>query len=291
MASVSQTGRQKAKPFTVQDQITAEVAAACGVGIREIGRIVGWTHTRVRTHLLPTVAEKKRVAQRAYYAQNADACRQFARRYYRLNIEYRRKQDRLYYARNAEKCRQYKRQKRLENPTENRERCRRYYEANRDRMRECCRRYREVNPEKHREYCRQWRKVNLDKERQASRRRSAWKRAARRRALHPVTQQQIDARFALWSNRCAFCGVDAGHERNRRYERLTVEHVLALTKGGLDEASNTIPACSTCNTSKKASPVEAWYRRQPWFTDQRWRKIKRHCPAAVVGQLPLALAA
>jgi hypothetical protein len=291
MESVSQNGRRKAKPFTVQDQITAEVAAACGVGIREIGRMVGWTHTRVRTHLLPTVAEKKRVAQRAYYVQNAEACRQFASRYYRLNVEYRRKQDRLYYAKNAERYRQYVRQRRMENPDKYRERCSRYYEANRDRMREYCRRYREANLEKHRERCRQWRRVNLDKERQASRRRSAWKRAARRRALQPVTQQQIDARFALWDNRCAFCGVAADHQRNRGYQRLTVEHVLPLTKGGLDEAANIIPACSTCNTSKNNSPVDDWYRRQQFFAATRWRKIQRHCPAAVVGQLPLALAA
>jgi hypothetical protein len=240
---------------------------------------------------LPTVAEKKRIAQRVSYAQNADSCRQFARRYSQLNIEYRRKQDRLYYAKNAEKYRQYARQRRIKSTGVNRERCRRYYEANRDRMREYCRRYREANLEKAREYCRQWRKANIDKQRQASRRRSAWKRAARRRALQPVTQQQIDARFGLWSNRCAFCGVAADHQRNRGYERLTVEHVLALTKGGLDEAPNILPACSTCNSSKNNSPVEDWYRRQQFFAATRWRKIQRHCPAAVVGQLPLALAA
>jgi hypothetical protein len=67
--------------------------------------------------------------------------------------------------------------------------------------------------------------------------------------------------------------------------------VLALTKGGLDEAVNIIPACTACNSSKNNSPVEAWYNRQPFFAATRWRKIQRHCPAAVVGQLPLALAA
>jgi hypothetical protein len=70
-----------------------------------------------------------------------------------------------------------------------------------------------------------------------------------------------------------------------------VEHVLALTKGGLDEASNIIPSCNTCNCSKNNSPVGAWYNRQPFFAEARWRKIQRHCSAAVVGQLPLAMAA
>jgi 5-methylcytosine-specific restriction endonuclease McrA len=116
-------------------------------------------------------------------------------------------------------------------------------------------------------------------------------RAARRQALHPVTRAQIDARFAIWGNRCAFCGADATHQRNHGRQRLTVEHVLALTKGGLDEASNIIPACTACNSSKNNSPIEDWYRQQEWFTETRWAKIRKHCPAAVVGQLPLALAA
>jgi 5-methylcytosine-specific restriction endonuclease McrA len=141
------------------------------------------------------------------------------------------------------------------------------------------------------ESSRRWRKANPEKIREKARRRNAWKRAARRAALHPVTRAQIDARFAIWGNRCAFCGADAPHQRNHGRQRLTVEHVLALTKGGLDEASNIIPACSACNSSKSNSPIEDWYRQQEWFTEPRWAKIRKHCPAAVVGQLPLALAA
>jgi hypothetical protein len=125
--------------------------------------------------------------------------------------------------------------------------------------------------------------------RERSRKRKVRIRSARRQALQPVTRQQIDARFALWNYRCAFCGVDASHQRNKGHDRLTIEHVLALIKGGLDEASNILPACLTCNLGKHNSPVEAWYHRQPFFTESRWQKIQRHCPAAVVGQLPLAL--
>jgi len=125
--------------------------------------------------------------------------------------------------------------------------------------------------------------------RERSRRRKVRIRSARRQALQPVTRQQIDARFALWNHRCAFCGVDAAHEQNKGRNRLTIEHVLALTKGGLDEASNILPSCLACNLGKHNAPVESWYRRQPFFTESRWRKIQRHCPAAVVGQLPLGL--
>jgi len=159
-----------------------------------------------------------------------------------------------------------------------REKRRLYYQANAERLQEIAR-----------ENSRRWYVANPGKHREKMRRRNAWKRAARLRALHPVTREQIDARFSLWRNRCAFCGVDASHPRNHGRDRLTVEHVLALTNGGLDEAANIIPACTACNSSKNNSLVQDWYCQQQWFTEARWRKIQRHCPAAASGQLPLAM--
>jgi hypothetical protein len=217
--------------------------------------------------------------------------RKHVRRHYEANREKAIERSRLWRLANPDKMREHRHRWQKLNPENVRKRSRRYYEANRDKVLERKRRWHRANAEKSREQARRWHAANPDKVKERNRRRLAWKRAARRTALHPVTRAQIDARFALWSNRCAFCGVAAGHERNRGYERLTVEHVLALTKGGLDEASNIIPACSTCNTGKKVSPAENWYRQQPWFTEARWRKIQRHCSAAVVGQLPLALTA
>jgi 5-methylcytosine-specific restriction endonuclease McrA len=173
---------------------------------------------------------------------------------------------------------------------------RQHYKANPEKKKKCNRKWLNANFGYYRahsvaysEHHRRWRKANPEKIREAARRHNARKRAARRAALHPVTRAQIDARFALWRNRCAFCGVDANHQRNHGRERLTVEHVLALTKGGLDEAANIIPACTACNSSKNNSPVETWYRCQPFFTEARWRKVQRHCPAAASGQLPLAM--
>jgi hypothetical protein len=261
MASVSQNGRRKPRPWTAQDQIIAEVAAACGVTCGVIGRSLRRSETSVREHLIPAVAKKNRESSRRWHQTNTEKVREYRRNWHKLN---------------AEKACERSRQWRKDNPERLREQVRKWRKANPVNVRMNTRRYRQSNPGKNQE--------NL-------RRRATWRRAARRAALHPVTRAQIDARFAIWDNRCAFCGVDASHERNHGRERLTVEHVLALTKGGLDEASNIIPACSACNSSKNNSPVEDWYRQQPWFTEARWRKIQRHCPAAVVGQLPLALAA
>jgi hypothetical protein len=177
------------------------------------------------------------------------------------------------------------------NPDKARESRRRYLEANREKELNRRRRYCELNPDKVKESQSKYRKANRAKITARQRRRESLKRSARRRALLPATILAINARFALWRNRCAFCGVGAEHQRNHGYKRLTEEHVMALANHGLDEPSNIMPACHSCNSSKNASPVESWYRRQPFFTEARWRKIQRHCPAAVVGQLPLALPA
>lgn len=278
MDQVLQNGRRKVRPWTAQDQITAEVAAACGVGFREIGRVLDRPHNAISRHLSALVAEKQRESYRQYY---------------QANLESQRKRNRCGYRANAEKRRSYARNYRNINTDKVRASKRRYDNANIDAQRKRRRLYYLANAEK---FCAQsrinsrlWYIANPDKHREKMRRRNAWKRAARRAALHPITRDQIDARFSLWRHRCAFCGVNASHQRNHGRERLTVEHVLALTKGGLDEAANIIPACTACNSSKHNSPVETWYQRQQWFTEARWQKIQRHCPAAASGQLPLAM--
>jgi hypothetical protein len=222
---------------------------------------MGRSDGTISAHLIQGETEKIFERNKRYYYGNLHEERQRRRRYYQSNIKIERERSRLRYRANPE------------------------IEIERTR------RWQKANPEKALELRRRVYQNNLGAAREKCRRRREWRRSSRRAALHPVTCAQIDARFALWGNRCAFCGVDATHQRNHGRQRLTVEHVLALTKGGLDEASNIIPACTACNSSKNNSPIEDWYRQQPWFMDARWRKIQRHCSAAVVGQLPLALTA
>jgi hypothetical protein len=304
MDQVCHAVKQKRRLWTVQDQTTTEVAAACGVSCAEIGRVLGRSHTLIKSHLDPSLAKKRREnsriwrnanlekardATRQWYASNKDKASEYARDYRQSDPERHKARIASWRAANFERVREYRRRRYESNPERARQLARLWYATNPERARERHRSWCQANHERLQELHRLWRKRNPDKVRERSRRRHALKRAAHRKALQPVTQEQLDNRFALWSDCCAFCGVNATDSRNIGRARLTVEHVLALTKGGLDEASNIIPACTACNSSKHNSPVETWYRRQPFFSDLRWRKIQRHCPAAVVGQLPLAL--
>jgi hypothetical protein len=304
MSSVSHKSRRTPRPWTAQDQITAEVAAACGVSCVQIGRLLGCSDKTVARRLSFSIAEqerqqfrlrrnanpaKYRERNRSYYENNKEAVLKRTRGWQKQNSDKERDRQCRSYLANREKVLKRTRGWQKQNSDKERDRLRVWRRNNRIRYLERSNRWKQNNPEKVRESARRRRATNPDNHREYNRRRAAWRRASRCQALCPVTRQQIDARFALWNNRCAFCGVDASDRRNHGRQRLTVEHVLALTKGGLDEASNIIPACSACNSSKQESPVESWYRRQQWFTEVRWRKIQRHCPAAVIGQLPLAL--
>jgi 5-methylcytosine-specific restriction endonuclease McrA len=249
MEEVLQDRRRSPRTWTAQEQTIAEVAAACGVGFREIGRTLDRSCGLVRSHLIASVAVSQALYSRRWQAENRDRAVELSRQYYRANRVRLLQQQRQYWEKNKERGCARRRQYYRDNLEREKAAMRAWYDANRERVVELVRQ----------------RKSRI--------------RAGRRVALRPLTADQRRRRFALWRDRCAYCNAA---------DRLTVDHVLALISGGLDEADNVAPACVTCNSGKGTRPVEEWFRRQPFFTEARWRKIQRHCPTATgQGTLPL----
>jgi len=266
MDSVSQNGRRRPRPWTAQDQVTAEVAAACGETFASIGRAISRHPGTVRFKLLKATAG---AANLAYQKQWREA-----------NREHLQKTSNLYIQANKKRKSAYDKKRYEANRRLFIERARQYRSKNPEQAALCKRNWYTANRQVVAENKRRWRDCNRFALRESIRKRKAIKRASRRAATIPLTLESKQGRFDLWANRCAYCGAVG---------KMTVDHALALTAGGLDEPSNVVPACSACNCSKNSAPIESWYRRQPFFTEARWRKIQRHCPAAVAGQLPLAL--
>jgi 5-methylcytosine-specific restriction endonuclease McrA len=53
-----------------------------------------------------------------------------------------------------------------------------------------------------------------------------------------------------YDHRCAYCG--------NKFENLTMDHVIPLSKGGRHEIDNIVPACRFCNGSKHNKPLLIW---------------------------------
>jgi 5-methylcytosine-specific restriction endonuclease McrA len=68
------------------------------------------------------------------------------------------------------------------------------------------------------------------------------------------------AALAHFSYRCAYCGSN---------ERLQKEHVHPLSLGGEFTRSNIVPACISCNQSKKDKLLHHWFKYQHHYSELR----------------------
>lgn len=94
------------------------------------------------------------------------------------------------------------------------------------------------------------------------------RRAAKKQVHHfQYTTEELKLLYEKFDNACAYCGSTAS---------LTVDHAVALSKGGSDVLGNLLPACMTCNCSKCDRDIEQWYQSQSFYTKPRWRKITLH---------------
>lgn len=109
------------------------------------------------------------------------------------------------------------------------------------------------------------------------------RRKARNRGQTPIQipVAALRQRFNEFGNCCAYCGGGGDME---------IEHVDPISKGGLHDIGNIVPACSSCNTSKRNHPMEKWYRAQSFFNEIRLHQIRQVMRPPQGQQLALALA-
>jgi len=76
-------------------------------------------------------------------------------------------------------------------------------------------------------------------------------------------KEQILIEFAFC---CAYCG--------SKPKQLTLDHVLAESKGGIDYWRNLVPACAKCNSSKGSKHLSDWYIAElPFYCHKRLQRI------------------
>lgn len=91
-------------------------------------------------------------------------------------------------------------------------------------------------------YQREWRSENLEKSRNYCRLRRARQRNINELyGLPSLSRETVERRFALFDYKCAYCG---------SANACSVDHVVAVSKGGLDIEQNIVPSCKSCNCRK-----------------------------------------
>lgn len=79
------------------------------------------------------------------------------------------------------------------------------------------------------------------------------------------TKQQWEFCLEFFEGCCAYTG--------KKLDNLEVEHIVPISKGGTSFIWNLCPSSKTANTSKNNSNMEEWYKKQPYFSEERLQKI------------------
>jgi len=87
----------------------------------------------------------------------------------------------------------------------------------------------------------------------------------------PVRHKNFKARVkeaikSEFNHCCAYCG--------SKSKQLTLDHVLASSKGGINSWTNLVPACAKCNGSKGSKNLADWYTVSlPCYSKERLQRI------------------
>lgn len=79
--------------------------------------------------------------------------------------------------------------------------------------------------------------------------------------------------LSYFDGACAYCGTTN--------KKLTVDHLVAKSRGGTDDMCNLVPSCAACNHDKGDSDWRDWMLSQPNFSQERmdkvysWRRVAR----------------
>lgn len=210
--------------------------------------------------------ESIKAKNRAYYAQHAEKLRAYSREYRRTfpdahrasarasyhahrekriaeqktwraaHLEERRAKDRLYNAEHVEARRAYQHAYSATQKEKIRAKNARYNAANRDKLLAQSRAYRAI----HKDRLNALKRAQPDRVlEQAKRRRAKLKGAP----VNDLTMAQWREIKAAYGYCCVYCGL--------KPRALTQDHITPLSKGGSHTASNVVPACLRCNTSKR----------------------------------------
>ena len=177
--------------------------------------------------------------------------------------QYDKKRNKQYYQDNKDHIKEVTKRYKSNNKEYYAEYHKQYYQDNKEKLSEQHKHYRKNNKEKIATQKREWNKNNPDK---------VFNSHSRRRKLKEyqgtgITKEQWFKMMEFFDWKDAYSGEKLTNE-NR-----TIDHVIPLINGGLNESWNCIPATKSNNSSKGSKDMLEWYKKQSFFSEERLNKI------------------
>ncbi len=149
--------------------------------------------------------------------------------------------DKAYYRENADRYKAHAKRYRVQDPVATKEKDKSQHSKHKEKRNEQSARYRRENKERLKEYQRQWVSNNLE----YFRYHNAKRRTLLTAAGDAYTKADVLNLLQKQKNCCAAC-------KMKLAAKFDVDHVVPLSKGGLNDKSNIQILCIHCNRSKNA---------------------------------------
>jgi 5-methylcytosine-specific restriction endonuclease McrA len=91
-----------------------------------------------------------------------------------------------------------------------------------------------------------------------------WRRMVhdRRRRIEPIDMEDAQELLKEFEGKCAYCG----------QPMTTFDHIIPVSKNGHSRLTNLLPACTSCNSSKRDTDVFDWMERTGKGTERAIEK-------------------
>lgn len=185
----------------------------------------------------------------AHYAKNREARKAAQREYYEANKPALLAQKAEYYVRKIDEIKPKRAAWRAENRDYINETSAIYRKRDREKLRLRQIEWRLANPN----YMADWQRENAAKLSESNYRRRV--RLAEARAGANISQRDWDRLIRRFDNRCAYCECSLDG-------CFTIDHVVPISKGGRHTIGNLVPACRSCNSSKRDLLLFDWLQRR-----------------------------
>jgi hypothetical protein len=196
----------------------------------------------------------KKEYKTSWNEKNKDHRKEYKRKYFKEHHEEELERRRDYRKRNIEKERERDRQrKNNKNRVEyQKQYASKWYKRNKEETLKRVEAFMKANPDKVAHY----HKKNKHKRREME-----------MATVRDFTLEQWEKCIAFFDQQCAYCGKET---------KLEQDHVIPVTKGGGYTKINIVPSCRPCNNSKNNSRMYSWYKEQPFFSKERYDRIREY---------------